>query len=133
MISTHKIYTPMVNGLFFFFFCKIQKKTFWGCFWNYPQSEIFSQKSGSVSFLPLRHPNFLRNFRKILWAVLTKTGSPTDTLTLMWWNHRTPFRLKAGSKKSNCTKFKTHIEELSINLFFESGTVRFAWSRLQTR
>ena len=81
MISTHKIYTPMVNGLFFFFFCKIQKKTFWGCFWNYPQSEIFSQKSGSVSILPLRHPNFMRISRKILWAVLEKICLTTDILT----------------------------------------------------
>ena len=30
----------------------------WGVFGHYPQNEIFSQKSGSVSFLPLRHPNF---------------------------------------------------------------------------
>ena len=40
-----------------------------------------SQKSGSVSFLPLRHPNFMKSFRKIISAVLENKRLPTDILT----------------------------------------------------
>ena len=87
------------NGLFFFE--KSKKPYFWGVSGHYCQNEIFSQKSGSISFLPLRHPNAMRSFRKILWAVLEKTCSPTDTLTYwQWWNHRTPFCLTAGGPKN---------------------------------
>ena len=90
-----------INGLFFvfLFFTKSKKPYLWGVFGNYPQNEICSQKSGYVRFLPLRHPNFMRRFRKILWAVSEKTRLPNDILTYWqteWWNHRTPFRLKAG-------------------------------------
>ena len=37
---------------------------FGGVFGHYSQNEIFPQISGSVSFLPLRHPDFMRSFRK---------------------------------------------------------------------
>ena len=49
----------------------------------YPQNEIFSQKSGSVSFLPLRNPNLMKSFRKILRVNLEKTRLPTDILTVV--------------------------------------------------
>ena len=64
------------------------------------KNEIFFKKFGSVSFLPLRQPNFMRSFRKILCVVLEKTPLPTDILTY-WqlWNHNTPFHLKAGVQK----------------------------------
>ena len=78
------------------FLRKIQKSLFSGSFGQCSQNEIFSQKSGSVSFLPSRHRN-IRSFRKILWAVLEKTRLVTDKLTYwQWWNHNTPFRRKAG-------------------------------------
>ena len=83
-----------------FFFCKIQKALILGCFWTLFPKWNFSQKSGSVSFLPLMHRNFMRSFRKILWAILDKTCLPTDILTYrQWWNHRTTFCLKAGVQK----------------------------------
>ena len=34
----------------------------------------------NLSFLPLRHPNFMRSFRKILSTVLEKTRLPTGIL-----------------------------------------------------
>ena len=64
---TQKIYTSMD-----YFLAKSKNPYFWGVFGHYPQNEIFSQKSGSVSFLLLKHPNFMRSFRKILWAVWRK-------------------------------------------------------------
>ena len=48
------------------YFGKSRKPYFWGVWGHYPQNEIFSKKTGSVSVLPLRHPNFIRSFRKIL-------------------------------------------------------------------
>ena len=48
----------------YFFFAKSKKPYFWGVLGHYPQNEIFSQKSDSVMFLPSRHPNFMRSFRK---------------------------------------------------------------------
>ena len=66
-----------------FCFAKCKKPYFCGVFGYYPQNEIFSQKSGSVSFWLLRHPNFLSSFRKVLWAVLDKTCLPTDILTVV--------------------------------------------------
>ena len=68
-----------INGQIFF--AKSKKPYFWGAFEYYPQNEIFSQKSGSISFSPLRHPNFMRSFRKILRALLQKMRLPTDILT----------------------------------------------------
>ena len=86
-----------INGLFF---CKIKKIPFLGVFGHYPQNEIFFQKSDYVSFLRLKQPNFMRSFRQILWAVLEKMSLPTDVLIYwQWWNHRTPFLLKAGVQK----------------------------------
>ena len=76
-----------------YLFAKSKKTYFWGVFGHYPQNEMFSQNSSSVSYLPLRHPIFMRNFRKILWGVLEKTLLCTDNLTYwQWWNHRTPFK-----------------------------------------
>ena len=75
------------------FFAKY-KKQFWGYFWALSTKWDFPQKSGSFSFLALRHLNFIKSFRKILWAVLEKTRLPTDHGLLTywhtdWWNHRT--------------------------------------------
>ena len=82
------------------FFCKIQKTLVLGCFWVLSLKRDFFQKSDSVTFLPLRHPNFMRSFRKILRAVMEKTCLTTDILTYWpWWNHRTPFHLKSGVQK----------------------------------
>ena len=64
-------------------------KSKWGIFGHYAQNKIFSQKYGSVSFLPLRHSNFMKSFTKILWAVLEKTCFPTDIMTYQQQrNHR---------------------------------------------
>ena len=71
-------------------------------FVHYPQNEISSQKSDSVSFLSLRC--------RTLWEVSEKAYVPfrrkriyllsywpTDILKYwQWWNHRTLFYLKAG-------------------------------------
>ena len=65
---------------YFFFFCKIRKPYFVGVFERFPQNEIFLQKSGTGSFLPLQQPNFMRSFKKIIRAVLEKTCLPTDIL-----------------------------------------------------
>ena len=54
---------------------------FGGVFGLYPQNEILSLKSSSVSVLPLRHPNFMRSFTKLVSDVLKKTRLPTDILT----------------------------------------------------
>ena len=61
-------------------FVKSKKSYFGGVLGHHPQSEIFSQKSGCASFLHLRHPHFMRSFRKILWGIL-KTCLPTDIVT----------------------------------------------------
>ena len=70
---------------FFFCCCKVQKTLFWVFWGHYSQNEIFSQKSDPVNFLPLRQPNFLWSFRKILYAVLGKTCLPADMLT--YWHN----------------------------------------------
>ena len=54
----------------YLFFAKSKKPFFGGVFGDYPQNEIFSQTFDSVSFLPLRRPNFVRSFREILWSIL---------------------------------------------------------------
>ena len=59
---------------------KKKKKRFWGVLGNYLQNEIFFQKSGSVSFLSLMQPNFMRSFRKFLLAVWEKTRLLSETL-----------------------------------------------------
>ena len=66
--------------IFFFFFFQNSRNLSWGVLGNYPQNKTFSKKSSSVSFLLLRHPNFMRSFRKILWAMLEKTRLLTDIL-----------------------------------------------------
>ena len=84
----NKIYTSMEYS-----FLQNSKKLFWECFWVSSQNDIFFQKSGSISFLPLRRPNFMRSFRKILWTMSEKMCLPTDILT--YW-HKIPSCLKAG-------------------------------------
>ena len=87
---------PHINGLFFYFL-QNQKNLILGVFLGIVPKWDFSQNLALSVFLPLRHRNFMRSFRKILWAVLEKIGLPTDILTYwQWWNHRTNFRLKAG-------------------------------------
>ena len=106
-----------INGSMDYFFAKSQNPCFLGVLGYYPQNEIFSKKSGSVSFLPLRHPNFMGSFREILRAVLKKTRLPTDILTYwQWWNHRTPFRLKAKVQRLT-NKRKTCLFISQIYLF----------------
>lgn len=82
-----------INRLIFFLILENPKKPyFWGVLGHFAQNEIVPQKSGSISFLPLRPPNFMGSFRKIVWAVLEKTSLPSDILTyLQWWNHRPLF------------------------------------------
>ena len=51
------------------------KKPYFGVILGpYPQNVIFSKKSSFVNFLPLRHPNFIRIFRKISSPVLGEKG-----------------------------------------------------------
>ena len=96
VIIVHDL-NPKKSTHFFFFFLQNPKNPIFG---HYPQNEIFSQKCSSVSFLCLRYPNFMRNFRKILWAVLEKPHLLTDILTYwQWWNHTIPFGLKGGIQK----------------------------------
>ena len=95
---------------------KIQNPLFFGCFWTLSQNEIFPKKSGSVSFLPLRQPNFMRSFRKMSWAILDKTRLPTDILTYwQWWNHRIPFAKRRGSKNiyhvKNSEQWECHLKK----------------------
>ena len=82
-----------INRLIFFLILENPKKPyFWGVLGHFAQNEIVPQKSGSISFLPLRPPNFMRSFRKIVWAVLEKTSLSSDILTyLQCWNHRPLF------------------------------------------
>ena len=94
--------------LFFFsFFRKSKKCYFWGVFDHYPQNEIFSPKFCSVSFLALRHPSFMRSFRKILEAIWRKsvyllTYWHFDILTYWQWrNHRSPFCLTEKQQQQN--------------------------------
>ena len=70
-----------INGLI----CFLQnpENLFLECFWALFPKWDFSQKFCSVSFLLLGYPNFMRSFRKILWAVLEKTRLPTDILTVV--------------------------------------------------
>ena len=56
-------------------FGKSQKNSFsgyFGLFWahlaQFGHNEIFSKKSGSITFLPLWSPNFMQEIRKILRA-----------------------------------------------------------------
>ena len=81
------------------FFAKSKKSLFWGYFWVLSPNEIFSQKSGSDSFSPLRHRNFMRSFRKILRAVLENTRLSTDILTVTVVKSQDPFLPKSGGPK----------------------------------
>ena len=65
-------------------FAKSKKHYFQGIFGHYPQNEIFSQKSSPASFLPLRHPNFMRSFRKILRAFLQKKRLHSDIIIMTY-------------------------------------------------
>ena len=56
-----------INRLIFFLILENPKKPyFWGVLGHFAQNETVPQKSGSISFLPLRPPNFMRSFRKIV-------------------------------------------------------------------
>ena len=59
-----------------FFPAKSKKTYFGGVFGHYTQNEIISEKSGSVSFLLLRQPNFMRS--KITF--LTSSNKPVFIL-----------------------------------------------------
>ena len=74
----------------YFFFRK--KNIFWVILGIIPRMKYF-RKSSSVSFLSLRHPNFMRSFRKSYMPFWRKHVY----LLAYWqqWNHRTPFHLKA--------------------------------------
>ena len=49
------------------FFCKIQKNPIFGVSLGIiPKMRFFSQKSGSISFLPLTQHNFMTSFRETL-------------------------------------------------------------------
>ena len=73
----------------------------------------FFPKNLAVIFLVVRHSNFMRSFRKILWAVLEKTRY---LLTYwQWWNLRTPFRLRAGVQKREKNSLRS--ATLKVTLF----------------
>ena len=93
--STHQ----WIIFLFSFFVAKSKKTYFGGVFGHYLQKKFFPQNQALSVFLPLKHLNFKRSFKKILWAVL-KACLPTYMLTY-WkqWNHRTPFCLKVEVQK----------------------------------
>ena len=106
-----------------YFFAKSKKPYFWGVFGHYPQNRIFSQKSGSLSFLPLRYPNFMRSLRKILWAILEKTHLPTDQswhtdiLTVVKWYD--PFFTYRCIGSKNIVKIYKHVEK-SFGSYFHT-------------
>ena len=75
-----KVYTSVDSSVDYFFLQK-PKNPIFGVFLVIIPKMKFFQKSGSVIILLLRHPNFMRSFRKILSAVLEKTRLPTDKLT----------------------------------------------------
>ena len=54
------------------FFVKSTKPYFLRYFWALSPNWDFSSKIQLYQFLPLRHPNFMRSFKKILWAALEK-------------------------------------------------------------
>ena len=54
----------------------------WKPFREYLQIKNYSQKSRSVTFLPLQSPNFMQKIRKILRAVSEKTALPTNQLPI---------------------------------------------------
>ena len=99
-----------INKLFFFF--QNLKAFFWGYF------GVLSRKSCSVSFLPLRHLNFMRSSKKNAMSCFGKSGLPywpTDLLAFWrWCIHRTSFLLRAWVQK-----FKHFITVLCI--FFRFG------------
>ena len=88
-----------------------------GFFWALsPKWEFFS-KIRLRQFLPLRHPNLTRSFRKILRVVLEKNAFTywhTDILTVV--KSQDPFSPKGGG--SNETLYKYRIHQLDINFFF---------------
>ena len=53
----------------------------WKPFREYLKIKNFFQKSGSVAFLPLQSPNFMRKIRKILRDVSEKTALPINQPT----------------------------------------------------
>ena len=55
----------------YYIFQNPEKTIFGGVFWHYLQNEIFSQSSGSVSFLPLRRLNCHTDSGKIIGPLFT--------------------------------------------------------------
>ena len=104
-------------------FAKSRKPHFWGIFGHFPQNKNFSKKSGSVWFLPLKHPNIMKSFKKNpinrFWEkVVTDLLKywPTDIPTY-WpgWNHRTPFHLKAGGQNQYIMVNFWYLEQSTVN------------------
>ena len=56
-----------IDGLFFY--SKSPKSLFSRYFWALSQKWYFSPKSGTSRFSSIRHLNFKKSFRKILWAI----------------------------------------------------------------
>ena len=95
-----KIYTSMD-----YFFCKIQKTLFLGCFWALSLKWDCFQKIWS-QFITLTAPKLHEKFQKNPISCLEKH---VYLLTYwQWWNHRTPFCLKTGVEKTiGCVKKPT--------------------------
>ena len=70
---------PHIDGLLFLQNPKNPIFRVQGIFGHYPQNEIFFQKSDSISFSSVRHPNFKKSFRKTLWAIYMFTYWHTDS------------------------------------------------------
>ena len=92
-----------INGIFF---CKIRKSLFLWSFWALsPKMRFFSKNSAPSVFYPsdnltlweVSEKSYESFWRKCLYLL---TYWHTDILTYwQWWNHRTPFHLKAGVQK----------------------------------
>ena len=62
-----------INGLFFFVFLQNPNKPYFlDILGHYSHTEIFPQKIRLCQFLPLRHPNFMRSFKKPYEPLLRK-------------------------------------------------------------
>ena len=78
-LNPKNLYT---NGLLFPSLQNQNNSIFCSVFGQYPKNYICSQIIWPCHFLHLRHPDFMRSFWKILWAVLKKMCLPTDIGTL---------------------------------------------------
>ena len=79
------------------FLAKSKKPYFLRQFWAFSPVWHFPPKIRLYQLLPLRHTNFMRSFKKSLWAALEKESLSIDLPTYrQWWNHRNRFRLQVG-------------------------------------